>query len=1024
MRKVLFVLLFLFAYDANAQNAYYDSKYIIDWLGYENPDNNSERHAQKIVLGILDQYFAKTVSSDTNRNPIVDSIYTVMARRNSVYISIDNDTHKIFFVKSLAGSDDVDKVILKKITDTINRYEGWDAIIEKNKNAIGNLRKLIENLNKNQLVVTSNSNDLIITANPNIATNSIIIPYRTRAGEASSVDTFIGAYRTSLVTLKKLEANSLDSIELKKLQLNSLDSNAFRKLILDSLVQGLTTGIAWMNNRKNSYNLDVQTLFLQLGDDLQKKFIETAFLGKEGLTPADFKRPQLDIAEQQQQALIRIEAQQNQPTVQLSNFKMPSQSDMIDALAIYVAKRFKQEAVIFMVDKLKDNMIADTLFTILFPETQKLLFSQEAFTVPHFGAEWKYAISKDYALMLDHILESEYIGDTLKSESFDMMHDAWLLAKMVEKKYSYVEIIRNFAKSEIGTMRTKPLQTFTTLSHIINEEFFNSSTPRRLGVERSDTFKTYAASVTRDYWVTPANFEKEVGYEQFSLILAMLEKRYDISIKEQLGVDLSDPLSLQVVRLERIKKWMLHNLLILNQFQKNQSTLFNRINDDDKSLFNGVTYWSFMNDIVESFLNPDILIGLKQFDKSELKHVFKVNEIYASFQSKNYPAAITQVMGIMDNLCDSRIGYMLSKDIKVGFDSTYVFSEEKFDLWHLKKTKRLQNNLLKYSAVFNQETNTEDLRMLRANIVNEFDTLAKHLFSKGISYDTAVFRRIRNSLAKYDWQDEANYGLGQAVGVIDSLIQTEEYKHLKDSLKLFKAALYDRILVLPGIYRDRLLNYENCYCKHLGKAKKYVSFLTEVMSAGSNPQMLSKILETHAAPPASYKVKRYTRFTIDIGSHLGVFSGAEIFPERHFALSKGEFVYGLTVPVGFNFTWAPAMKRRSGIMKYPFVRKNIRVKEFRGVSHTVSLSVIDIAAPVAYRLANGSDGELPKEVKWSQLFSPGLHWRWGLRNSPVCVSLGMQYTPQLRTLNSGEQTSALRACVGILFDMPLLFIKK
>jgi hypothetical protein len=998
MKKIFYLLLLLVSIQANGQNAYYDSKYVIDWL--RNPQSGqAEVEAQRNVLRILNQYVdvhSDNIYANGSIYPIVDSIYSVIVKRNGHGISIEKHKSTFYaYLQSLKG-----KPIPKAIDDIKKKIEHYEEVsrqIAFSKNATTQLKTLMSDHRAEKLVINIDKSITISTVE-----NSFVMEIALQGKDGSNL---------------KLWGNQFvkDSI-LQALQIDENDT--VRMAILSIVKKKLEKGQQLLEEEKEEANTDAVNMYSALDRTIRQQ-MNLIELGK-GMKTQDvvkqITKTGSEIAEQQQAIKIRIQSQESQPTVQLSNFKMPSQSEMIDALAIYVAKRFKQEAIMYMIDRLKENMLADTLFSIMFPETRKLLFSQDAFNVPHFGSEWKYAISKDYTLMPDHLLASDYIGSKLNTTSFNAMHDAWLMAKMIEKKYSYVEIIRNFGTNDSAKLKTSVMRTFARWSHMVNEEFFSTEAAEILGSSMDDATREKLAKIpTATYWLSPAEFNKSGRPEQISLLLVMLKHRYSADIEGELSIDLTMSIDSQRKKLEIIKNWISRSLLVLNQFQKNQEQLFNQeVKDDEKSLFNGVSYWTFINDVISSFLDSNIIIKYGYKDISQLQYVADLNEVYSSFQSKNYPAAIGKLMGVVENLCTDSMGYMLSQDLKVKYDKAHFIESAKSAKG--KWDEEMRDKLLVYKNTFNTKTNNEDHIAIRNSFTEKLKGIVKELGGK---IDSPSLAGLQASINKYDWELKDSYD-----DVMSHIKQMRD-KAGKDS-SLFKELYYSvdsSLYVLTDKFDERLSRYQTCYCRSLGKAKTYASLLTDIMNAGGNSQSISKVIEAHAAPPTSYKRKRYTRFTIDLGAYLGAYGGVE-WLNRGNKFVNPEFTYGLSVPIGLNFTWAPLKKLKPAKVKYPFVKHNHEVKEIIGVSHTFSISLIDIAAPVAYRLSGDTESALPVKIKWSQLIAPGVHWRLGLKNSPICIASGVQFTPQLRSLSNGNVESALRLYAGVLFDMPLLFIKK
>jgi hypothetical protein len=67
-------------------------------------------------------------------------------------------------------------------------------------------------------------------------------------------------------------------------------------------------------------------------------------------------------------------------------FKMPGQAEMIDAMAVYLAKRVKQEAVLWFFETLKKNAGTDDLIRTCFPESIALLSGTDGGEVPNLGS--------------------------------------------------------------------------------------------------------------------------------------------------------------------------------------------------------------------------------------------------------------------------------------------------------------------------------------------------------------------------------------------------------------------------------------------------------------------------------------------------------------------------------------------------------------------------------------------------------------------------------------------------------------
>ncbi len=109
-----------------------------------------------------------------------------------------------------------------------------------------------------------------------------------------------------------------------------------------------------------------------------------------------------------------------------------------------------------------------------------------------------------------------------------------------------------------------------------------------------------------------------------------------------------------------------------------------------------------------------------------------------------------------------------------------------------------------------------------------------------------------------------------------------------------------------------------------------------------------------------------------------------------------EPLVGITAPIGFEFTWGFRKKIASRTTKdHGYAIKDEDIKKLSGSNFGIMLQVLDIGAVFKYRL-NDSESELPEEFTFKQVFSPGAAFHYGFRKTPITLSAGYQYTPELR----------------------------
>jgi hypothetical protein len=211
--------------------------------------------------------------------------------------------------------------------------------------------------------------------------------------------------------------------------------------------------------------------------------------------------------------------------------------------------------------------------------------------------------------------------------------------------------------------------------------------------------------------------------------------------------------------------------------------------------------------------------------------------------------------------------------------------------------------------------------------------------------------------------------------------------------------------------------------------RRLSGFLNDVMLSGEDSKKLSKVVESYAVPAGSYKRKRNSWNSIDLNAYVGAFYGKEWLGDVD---EGGGMVYGLTAPIGFSFnkTFGRRLKARNPLTE-DLIRNQDKIKISRNTirrrgnsTFTLDLSVVDLAAVVSYRISNTEEKGLPQDVKWAQLFSPGLKLAYGIPGTPLVGSFGYQYTPQLRKFDAVDPKlfSAHRLYFGLLFDLPLMHI--
>lgn len=213
---------------------------------------------------------------------------------------------------------------------------------------------------------------------------------------------------------------------------------------------------------------------------------------------------------------------------------------------------------------------------------------------------------------------------------------------------------------------------------------------------------------------------------------------------------------------------------------------------------------------------------------------------------------------------------------------------------------------------------------------------------------------------------------------------------------------YSNSIYYVTLILNEFLGTNSTYLETMQQIDQYGTFMTDVINSEDSDEV-KEVIKKHAAPPASFILKREYARTFSITGQPGYFISAESLDENW------GFVSGITLPMGFEYTW----------------------KLKKGQENSASLGIfaqlIDLGAMLNFRVSD-STSTLPDKVEFSQIFSPGGSLTYGFKNSPLTLGLGYQYTPELRkvTLENGNETypNGHRIFLRLAWDIPFLNIWK
>lgn len=179
---------------------------------------------------------------------------------------------------------------------------------------------------------------------------------------------------------------------------------------------------------------------------------------------------------------------------------------------------------------------------------------------------------------------------------------------------------------------------------------------------------------------------------------------------------------------------------------------------------------------------------------------------------------------------------------------------------------------------------------------------------------------------------------------------------------------------------------------------KYGSFMASVVQA-QNSDDVKNAIEAVVLPAGSYRIKRENQFNISLNAYVGFFGGYESLYGNQPFLNFNMNSYGITAPIGINFS-----------------------KGFGG-SISGFVSIIDLGAITSFRFGDDSTKKIPT-VQLKNIFSPGIFFSYGVPALPLSFNFGIQIGPNLRTVNSSQNSYNSdiywRTSFSICVDIPLL----
>ena len=656
-------------------------------------------------------------------------------------------------------------------------------------------------------------------------------------------------------------------------------------------------------------------------------------------------------------------------------FKLPNQTEIIDAIAIYLAKRVKQEAVMWFFETIKKNASQYELIQTFFPNTITLLQSNEVYEIPNLGSQWRYALSKDFVKLPRNVFTSEWFKKWFAEKTGDngllleYLNAGFDIGDLLVQRYSYRNLVKqlylqlsNANDNSPNKKLIKPRDIFSLL-YAINEECFL--------ISHKDT----------SYRLLQFEDLRTMNKDELEIMFSLMDMKYGRSISRFFDAATTKNFVIEQQDVNSVRRWLGGIETGIKQFEKIQDD-FNKTQEEIKNgkkedaVFSLFNLWESVNalfDLVipDTLSKPAWMNGLTQ-NAGKVKLFTKMGfEVYNQITLSNYAGAVNTTISIIEEL--------------------FYYNDKKFTI---------------SDGVFK-----ERLVVVKNKRKDRYITQYPEIVNTGIRKDTPA------AMKKPEKDIEPT---GKKTGISQNdtvkLNQANSLHHLKRT-DTRAAILFER---------DR---------HAINLIRKLAGFLNDVMLT-TDSKKLAKVVESYALPPGSYKRKRNSWWSLDLNAFVGAHAGYEIArkdidPFVKPLKSKG-YVYGITAPIGLSLSKTFGRRLRGDSVSESLIRNPDKLRIAKkslyqrgNATFTITAFIIDIGAVVSYRFNNTADSVLPQDVKWAQLFSPGIQLAYGFRNTPLVISAGYQYTPQLRKIDEqpgdskNRQYNANRFQLALMFDLPL-----
>ncbi|TCP24296.1 hypothetical protein EV195_106101 [Tenacibaculum skagerrakense] len=734
---------------------------------------------------------------------------------------------------------------------------------------------------------------------------------------------------------------------------------------------------------------------------------------------------------------------------------------LIDGLARFLAKRIKEELTINVIDKVKEYLnnpsqesyINELL--VLLPTTTDYLKNFDANQVLNFIDDLKQYIEQDLNNLISNLDDlrttPRFQKLILENPDLDFAFEAFDLISQISKTENpieYFDILENSRNIQRWGKDTDPIKfnisnTIKLTSLLAHSMLVIDDGKQKL--VSLDFMSDYGSM--RDFYYLYIGFLHQQNSKYFNIKFRNDTNVIDFNLEKLMTS--ADPTNIDANE-EKIKdviSFLKENITNISSYseklQKNIEQVKKSNKTNDKVFYTDVyelinTLIGFSEEITKTaenitrkgielnFFEAKLdTVSILQKTKPYFKTATSVNQIFLDLHQKKFTTAIINALEIPSNFSNNNISLNKLLELKNDFinANNLLLLKEFLSYKSIPTNTDKKEAFKKIAEQLNYILNSSNNASL-ANLKQQYTTLYKTIindkkdeFEKYLTQfksaiensDTAII--ILKEYAKIDFNETFKAPIEAFLaskvsqlppGIKDQIIITiEEYASLTFKSVIFNEnkekeleTTTNNLLRLIPVYLPELTT--NVFRVKDNNVIRLVHFISNIATSNTSEDV-ENALESFALPTGSSSIKEETSTYVSINSFPGILFGREI---SNNTIDNANFA-GITAPIGLYGQFWNLNKGSLGIF----------------------VPIIDIGAPVRFRLDNNNDtGTLP-DFNFKDIFSPGLYVSYGFNRSPFAINAGIQYGPKLRDIDNGNgeftDIESYRIGIGFVIDIPL-----